>query len=386
MLQIGPIKLKNRLALAPMAGVTDSVFRDICSQHGAGYVVSEMVSADTTLHGTEKTRTRILKTRSASPHAVQIVGSDPDKLAAAARYNVSQGADIIDINMGCPAKKVCNKLAGSALLEDEKLVERILQAVVKSVTVPVTLKIRTGPDRERRNGVAIAKIAEDCGIQMLAVHGRTRADRFKGEAEFDTIAAIKQSVRLPVLANGDIKTPEQALDVLARTGADGLMIGRAAQGNPWIFAQINAYLINAYLINAYEINACMDGSKAQRDVELTDAPDVSIENVHAVLSDHVRRLHELYGEYRGLRIARKHISWYCKSHRGSASFREQINQVTSADDQLRMIDGYFEKAMLENEKIKPNLKKSCAQTRLSENGTPNTLPVTDPKNSGQVAA
>ena len=333
MLQIGPYKFENSLALAPMAGVTDSVFRDICIEHGAGYVVSEMVSSDTTLHDSSKTRKRILKSSYDIPHAVQIVGSDPEKLAQAAQYNVAAGADIIDINMGCPAKKVCNKLAGSALLEDEKLVARILTAVVGAVSVPVTLKIRTGPDRDRRNGVEIAKIAEACGIQMLAVHGRTRADRFKGEAEYDTIASIKQQVAIPVLANGDIRSADEAIAVIKQTNADGVMIGRAAQGNPWLFQTIS--------------NALSQGSTNYNDYCGADVARPTVNealcssDIYKVVNKHIQMLHELYGEYRGLRIARKHISWYCKNKRGSAAFRDAINTVESAEIQLRMLEEFF---------------------------------------------
>ena len=241
-MRIGAIELPNRLALAPMAGVTDLPFRQLCRDLGAGYVVGEMISSDPRLRGTRKSLLRSNHDGEARPIAVQIAGSEPEWMAEAARYNVGLGAEIIDINMGCPAKKVCNKAAGSALLEHEALVEAILVAVVQAVDVPVTLKIRTGPDRERRNGVTIARIAEQSGIQALAVHGRTRADRFKGEAEYDTIRDICEAVSLPVFANGDIETPERAVEVLAQTGADGLMLGRGAQGNPWLFREILHFL------------------------------------------------------------------------------------------------------------------------------------------------
>jgi len=335
MLQIGPYKLQNRIALAPMAGITDSVFRDICIEQGAGYVVSEMVSADTTLHNSLKTRNRIVRNSGKLPHVVQIVGSDPVTLAAAACYNVDSGADIIDINMGCPAKKVCNKLAGSALLADENLVEKILRTVVNAVTVPVTLKIRTGPDRTRRNGVRIAQIAEAAGVQMLAVHGRTRADRFKGEAEFDTIAEIKQRLSIPVLANGDIRSPADAVAVLEHTAADGVMIGRVAQGNPWIFNQIGSVLDQQ--------GADTGAASATKINETVALPELS--DVHRILRKHITALHSLYGEYRGLRIARKHIAWYCKRQRGSAAFRDAINTVDSASVQLAMIDDFYGRAL-----------------------------------------
>lgn len=302
-----------------MAGVTDSLFRELCLEQGAGYAASEMVSSDTSLHNHRKTRFRVKRASEVLPHAIQIVGSEPHKLAEAARFNVSIGADVIDINMGCPAKKVCNKLAGSALLADESQVEKILGAVVAAVNVPVTLKIRTGPDRENRNGVRIARLAQSCGVQALAVHGRTRADRFKGEAEYDTIAAIKNSVDIPIIANGDIRTLQQAQDVLKRTRADGIMIGRAAQGYPWIFREISF------------------GLKTGEVLEAATATET-----HSVLVRHVKGMHQLYGEYRGVRIARKHISWYCKHQRGAAAFRQLVNSVETSKEQLTLIDGFFE--------------------------------------------
>lgn len=318
MFELGDWTIRNNLCLAPMAGVTDSVFRRLCVDFGAGYITSEMISSDTTLHNSQKTLSRRVRASNDLPHTVQIVGSDPQTLAQAAQYNVDTGADIIDINMGCPAKKVCNKAAGSALLSDEKLVGAILQAVVKAVSVPVTLKIRTGPTRADRNGVTIAKIAEDAGIQALAVHGRTREDRFKGEAEYATIAAIKQAIGIPVIANGDITTPEQAASVLSQTGADGIMIGRAAQGQPWIFREIRAWLDNGTVL----------------------APPTNDE-IHATVVRHVNGLHALYGEYRGVRIARKHIAWYCKHKRNSAAFREQINYEETAAGQIDMINRFY---------------------------------------------
>lgn len=303
-----------------MAGVTDSIFRSICIQQGAGFVTSEMVSSDTVLHNSRKTLHRVMRADSALPHAVQIVGSEPHKLAEAALYNVNLGADVIDINMGCPAKKVCNKLAGSALLEDETLVHKILKAVVSAVKVPVTLKIRTGPDPQRRNGVNIARIAQASGVQALAVHGRTRTDRFAGTAEYDTIAEIKDAVCIPVIANGDIRSPADAVHVLEQTKADGLMIGRAAQGNPWLFREIRQWL---------------DTGKTH--VAANDSER------HNVLTHHVRELHALHGEYRGVRIARKHVSWYCKHQRGAAHFRNTVNQVETAKEQLALIEHFFER-------------------------------------------
>ena len=325
MLSIGAHALPDNLLLAPMAGVTDAAFRQLCLSLGAAYAASEMISADTALSDTPKTAHRIRPAESGI-HAVQIAGSEPHQLAEAARFNVASGAQVIDINMGCPAKKVCRKLAGSALLSDEKLVRRILTAVVSSVSVPVTLKIRTGPDRENRNGVRIARIAEQEGIACLAVHGRTRADRFKGLAEYDTIAAIKQAVAIPVIANGDIDSPEKAVEVLQETGADGVMLGRAAQGNPFIFRQIREF----------------------RETGSYNAPATA--EVHRVLMLHLRDMYELYGEYRAVRIARKHIGWYC-AHQEKLSkavtreetkwFREQANRVESASEQLALVDAYF---------------------------------------------
>ncbi len=288
-MRIGPYKLKNNLFLAPMAGVTDRPFRSLCRRLGAGMAASEMVSSNSLLWGSKKTLRRADHTGEDDPRAVQIVGSDPAMMAQAARYNVDNGAQIIDINMGCPAKKICNVYAGSALMQNEKLVAEILEAVVKSVDVPVTLKIRTGWDRANKNGPAIARVAENSGIQALAVHGRTRADAFQGEAEYDTIAAIKAVVKIPVIANGDIGTPEKAALVLARTGADGLMIGRAAQGNPWIFREIEHYLATG---------------------EKLAPPPVT--EVRDTLLDHLETLYAFYGEYSGVRMARKHISWYSK--------------------------------------------------------------------------
>ncbi len=318
-MRIGPYKLKNNLFLAPMAGVTDRPFRRLCRRLGAGMAASEMVSSNSLLWGSKKTLRRADHSGEEDPRAVQIVGSDPAMMAQAARFNVDNGAQIIDINMGCPAKKICNVYAGSALMQNEKLVAEILGAVVKSVDVPVTLKIRTGWDRANRNGTAIARVAEDSGIQALAVHGRTRADAFQGEAEYDTIAAIKAAVSIPVVANGDIGTPEKAALVLARTGADGLMIGRAAQGNPWIFREIEHYLST--------------GEK------LTPPP---VTEVRDTLLDHLETLYAFYGEYSGVRMARKHISWYSKGLRDGAAFRHRVNQVETRDAQLAMVREFFD--------------------------------------------
>ncbi len=320
-MQIGPYKLANNLVLAPMAGVTDRPFRQLCKQLGAGMAVSEMVSSNSLLWGSEKTRRRADHDGEVEPRNVQIMGADPRLMADAARYNVDNGAQIIDINMGCPAKKVCNVSAGSALLRDEDLVRRILEAVVGAVPeVPVTLKFRTGWDREHRNGVTIARIAADVGIQSLAVHGRTRADGYSGEAEYDTIAAIKASVAIPVIANGDITTPQKARLVLEHTGADGLMIGRAAQGRPWIFRDINHYLATGELL-----------------------PEPSAQDVRDILLGHLNNLYAFYGEYTGVRMARKHISWYSKGQRHGAAFRQEVNRVEGADRQLQMVRDFFDR-------------------------------------------
>jgi tRNA-dihydrouridine synthase B len=317
-LRIGPYTLPNSLILAPMAGVTDQPFRRLCKRMGAGLVVSEMVTSDVRLWNTRKSSLRMIHDGDPEPRSVQIAGGDPEMLAEAARRNVEMGAQIIDINMGCPAKKVCNKAAGSALLKDEALVHAILQAVVAAVDVPVTLKIRTGWDRENKNGIAVAKIAEDAGIVALAVHGRTRADLYKGEAEYDTIAAIKQAVSIPVLANGDIDSPDKAKAVLAATGADGLLIGRAAQGRPWIFREIEHYL---------------------RTGEYLPAP--SLLEVERILLEHLHALHAFYGDVMGVRIARKHVSWYLATLPGANEFRAQFNRLGSTDAQYTNVLEFF---------------------------------------------
>ena len=317
-LRIGPYTLPNSLVLAPMAGVTDQPFRQLCKRMGAGLVVSEMVTSDVRLWNTRKSSLRMIHSGDPEPRSVQIAGGDPEMLAEAARRNVEMGAQIIDINMGCPAKKVCNKAAGSALLKDEVLVREILQAVVAAVDVPVTLKIRTGWDRENKNGIAVAKIAEDAGIVALAVHGRTRADLYMGEAEYDTIAAIKQAVSIPVLANGDIDSPQKAKMVLAATGADGLLIGRAAQGRPWIFREIEHYLCTG---------------------EQLPAP--SLLEVERILLEHLAALHAFYGDVMGVRIARKHVSWYLATLPGAREFRAQFNRLDSTDAQCTNVREFF---------------------------------------------
>ena len=317
-LRIGPYTLPNSLILAPMAGVTDQPFRQLCKRMGAGLVVSEMVTSDVRLWNTRKSSLRMIHSGDPEPRSVQIAGGDPEMLAEAARRNVEMGAQIIDINMGCPAKKVCNKAAGSALLKDEVLVREILQAVVAAVDVPVTLKIRTGWDRENKNGIAVAKIAEDAGIVALAVHGRTRADLYMGEAEYDTIAAIKKAVSIPVLANGDIDSPQKAKMVLAATGADGLLIGRAAQGRPWIFREIEHYLCTG---------------------EQLPAP--SLLEVERILLEHLAALHAFYGDVMGVRIARKHVSWYLATLPGAREFRAQFNRLDSTDAQCTNVREFF---------------------------------------------
>ena len=319
-MRIGLHELRSSLFLAPMAGVTDRPFRQLCKQLDAGMAASEMVSSNSLLWGSNKTLRRADHTGEDEPRTVQIAGADPAMMAEAARYNTDRGAQIIDINMGCPAKKVCNVMAGSALLQHESLVARILRAVVAAVDVPVTLKIRTGWDRANRNAIAVARIAEDSGIQALAVHGRTRADLFRGEAEYETIAAIKGAVKIPVIANGDIGSPEKAATVLAQTGADGLMIGRAAQGNPWIFRQISHFLAT--------------GAK------LAPPP---ITEVRDTLLKHLENLYAFYGEHTGVRVARKHISWYSKGLVGGAMFRHRVNQLDSVAAQLAMVREFFDR-------------------------------------------
>ena len=339
MLIIGPYQLPGNLLLAPMAGVTDSTFRQLCLEQGAALAASEMISSDTSVYATGKTRRRVMQASADAIHTVQIAGSDPEMMAQAARMNVDMGARIIDINMGCPAKKVCKKLAGSALLSDELLVRRILEAVVDSVSVPVTLKIRTGPTPDTRNGVQIARIAEASGIQCLAVHGRTRADKFNGQAEYETIRNIKQAVSIPVIANGDILDGVGARHVLQSTGCDGLMIGRAAQGNPFIFREISAYL--RLTENDYECDAKRQSRTAtvnSLEAQITKPTD---EEIKTVLHTHLNGIYEIYGEYRGVRVARKHISWYLKHKRNSGHFRNLANTVESATEQLKIVDDFF---------------------------------------------
>lgn len=316
--RIGPYTLPNRLILAPMAGVTDQPFRQLCRRMGAGLVVSEMVTSDVRLWNSRKSRLRLQHDGEPEPRSVQIAGGDPEMLAEAAVRNVELGAQIIDINMGCPAKKVCNKAAGSALMKDEQLVAQILEAVVGAVDVPVTLKIRTGWDAENRNGLTVAKIAEQSGIAALAVHGRTRADLYTGEAEYDTIAAIKQSVSIPVFANGDIDSPLKARQVLQATAADALLIGRAAQGRPWIFREINHFLATG---------------------QLAPAPEAA--EIESTLLDHLTALHAFYGDVMGVRIARKHVGWYLAAIPGAEEFRRGFNRLQDRDAQSASVRGFF---------------------------------------------
>jgi tRNA-dihydrouridine synthase B len=325
-MQIGSHKLTNQLILAPMAGVTDRPFRQLCKKLGAGMAVSEMVSSNSLLWGSEKTKRRANHDGETDPRSVQIMGADPLMMARAARYNADNGAQVIDINMGCPAKKVCNVAAGSALLQNEALVGNILDAVVAAVDIPVTLKIRTGWDTDNRNGVTIARIAENAGIQSLAVHGRTRACGYKGEAEFDTIAAIKAAINIPLVANGDITTPEKAKKVLDYTKADAIMIGRAAQGRPWIFREIDHYL--------------KTGEKL---------PEPETGEIRDILLEHLHNLYEFYGEYTGVRMARKHISWYSKGQRHGAAFRQAVNKVDTVEKQLQITKSFFEALLVQEE-------------------------------------
>jgi tRNA-dihydrouridine synthase B len=317
-LRIGPYELKSPFLLAPMAGITDAPFRRLCRRFGAGMTTSEMTTADISLWNTAKSDRRLDLDMDAEPRVVQIVGSEPRELATAAALCVDRGAHIIDINMGCPARKVCNKLAGSALLRDTDLVARILEAVVGAVDVPVTLKMRTGWDEQHRNGVQVARIAESSGIQAIAVHGRTRACRFKGDAEYETIAQICNEVSIPVIANGDIRTPEKSLEVLRLSSADGLMIGRGAQGRPWIFRELNYFFETG-----------------------NQAPPLDNGEVRDTMLLHLGDLYQFYGETTGVRVARKHLTWYCAGLDNSKDFRSQVVRVDSASEQVRLTREFF---------------------------------------------
>ncbi|MGB0468412.1 MAG: tRNA dihydrouridine synthase DusB [Pontibacterium sp.] len=319
MFQIGPYTIKSRTILAPMAGVTDQPFRQLCRRFGAGLVVSEMVTSDTRLWNSRKSSFRLNHQGEAEPRSVQIAGGDASMMAEAARMNVERGAQIIDINMGCPAKKVCNKAAGSALLRDEPLVSEILRSVVSAVSVPVTLKFRTGWDMNNRNALTIARIAEDAGITALALHGRTRACAYTGHAEYDTIARVKQAVSIPVFANGDIRTPQKAKQIIDQTGADAVMIGRGAQGRPWLFREINHYLETGNIL---------------------EAP--SSDEIRKILLEHLQALQTFYGDYLGVRIARKHVGWYLQDQPEGKTFRKEFNVLETAADQTAAIKHYFD--------------------------------------------
>ena len=319
-LRIGPHQLSSNILLAPMAGLTDQPFRNLCRLFGAGMATSEMTTADTAMWRSRKSQNRLVLDNENGLKVVQIAGSDPQQISEAAKAIEGLGADIIDINMGCPAKKVCKKLAGSALLQDEQLVKQILEAAVSAVSIPVTLKIRTGWDLAQRNGPEIATMAESIGIAALAVHGRTRSCMFKGDVEYDTIAEIKQRIEIPVFANGDIKTPQQAAVVLEKTGADGVMIGRGALGQPWLFTAINSWLNKKLLPNPPSIIE-------QRDIIL----------------NHLKALHELYGSTTGVRVARKHLSWYCQHIEGAAEFKYSFVRLNSAEDQLQTTFDFFDR-------------------------------------------
>jgi tRNA-dihydrouridine synthase B len=327
-MQLGPYQLRNNVFVAPMAGVTDRPFRQLCKELGAGYAVSEMAASNPRVWASEKTARRINHDGEMEPKAVQIAGADPQLLAEAARFNVARGAQIIDINMGCPVKKVCNNWCGSALLRDEPLVAALVQAVVKAVDVPVTLKFRTGWDRQHKNALTIARIAEEAGIAMLTLHGRTRADGYKGEAEYDTIAAVKAQAKIPVVANGDIDSPQKAKYVLQRTGADAVMIGRAAQGRPWIFREIDHYLRTGALL-----------------------PSPLISEVRQLMHQHLREHYAFYGVYLGVRTARKHIGWYVRDLAGGEAFRQQMNRIEDCVTQLAAVDGFFESQLAYGDRL-----------------------------------
>ena len=318
-MQIGPHRIEPKVILAPMAGVTDKPFRLLCKRLGAGLAVSEMTTSDPRFWTTAKSLHRMDHVGEPDPVSVQIAGTVPAIMADAARFNVDHGAQLIDINMGCPAKKVCNAWAGSALMREPDLVARIVAAVVNAVDVPVTLKIRTGRDADHRNAPEIARIAEDAGIQALAVHGRTRDQQYTGTAEYDTIAAIKAMLRIPVVANGDIDSPEKARFVLDATGCDAVMIGRAAQGRPWILGRIAHYLATGESL-----------------------PEPSLQEIRDVLLGHLEHLHAFYGEVSGVRIARKHLGWYAKDRPENTAFRAVVNRAQTADEQLRLTRDYFD--------------------------------------------
>jgi len=327
-MHIGPYLLRNNVFVAPMAGVTDRPFRQLCKQLGAGYAVSEMAAANPRVWHTDKSTRRTNQDGEMKPKAVQISGSDPQQLADCARANVDRGAQIIDINMGCPAKKVCNNWCGSALLQNESLVGEILDAVVGAVDVPVTLKFRTGWDRAHNNALTIATMAEAAGIAMLTLHGRTRADGYSGDAEYETIAAVKAAVAIPVVANGDIDTPEKARFVLDQTGADAVMIGRAAQGRPWIFREIDNFLRTG-----------------------THLPSPSVDEARRLMAHHLLDHYQFYGELAGVRTARKHIGWYVRDLQGGEAFRQQMNRLETCEAQIKAVDVFFESQNAHGERL-----------------------------------
>ncbi|MFN5445690.1 MAG: tRNA dihydrouridine synthase DusB [bacterium] len=338
-MHIGPYQLRNNVFVAPMAGVTDRPFRQLCKELGAGYAVSEMAASDPRVMASVKTARRINHEGEMEPKAVQIAGADPVMLADAARFNVDRGAQIIDINMGCPVKKVCNNWCGSALLRDEALVARLLEAVVNAVDVPVTLKFRTGWDRQSKNALTIAHIAQESGIAMLTLHGRTRADGYTGDAEYDTIAAVKAASKLPVVANGDIDTPFKAKRVLQLTGADAVMVGRAAQGRPWIFREIAHYLTTSTLL-----------------------PAPYVAEVRQLMATHLQAHYEFYGAYLGVRTARKHIGWYVRDLPGGEIFRQRMNLIEDCDTQLAAVDNFFKSQLALGERLQyiPAVEKLAA--------------------------
>jgi len=318
MLTIGPYQFEHNIVLAPMAGITDAVFRDICRQNGASYTLAEMVASKKQLWESKKSSTRHVNINDPEPRAVQLIGTNPQELAEAAAWQVSQGAQIIDLNMGCPAKKVCSVAAGSALMGNPEKVQEIFNAVVNAVSVPVTVKTRTGTDHENKNALQIAQIAQSEGLKAITIHGRTRDDKFQGSAEYDTIKEVKNQVNIPVIANGDICTPEQAHFVLKYTTADGIMIGRASQGYPWIFRELNHYL--------------KTGKQ--------HAPP-SLSEYQQTMLQHTLGLHDLYGETLGVRIARKHIGWYAQKLPNGNLLRKEFNQLNSAIEQMALLKRYF---------------------------------------------
>jgi tRNA-dihydrouridine synthase B len=320
--KIGPYTLPSNIVLAPMAGVTDRPFRILCRRFGAGLAASEMLSADISLWDTPKSRRRMDHCGEPSPRVVQIAGFDPSMMADAARRNVDAGAEIIDINMGCPAKKVCNRLAGSALLQDESLVARILDSVVRAVAAPVTLKTRTGWDPDHKNGLRIARIAEDSGIQALAIHGRTRTDMYQGDAEHQTVASIKAAVKIPVFANGDICSAQHARQILDDTGCDGIMIGRAAQGRPWIFDEVNFFLATG-----------------------KSRPALALEKVRDIMRAHLEDLYAFYGAQTGVRVARKHLSWYFRQYPGQEELRNRLVRIETPEEQLSELLLHYDTSM-----------------------------------------